>query len=309
MSRRISGTLFAILSACGYAFLPIFAKLAYREGLGPLDILVWRFVIASALLWLIVLLWLRNTSLRTLTRRDIVTLLVLGGVFAVIALLSFWGLARLPAAIYSPLFYTYPAMVALLSMVMGECLPLPAWIAVGLAMVGCTLIAIAAGDRPAITNPLDIVLPLSSASLYAIYLTQASRRTGHISGVTSGVISISGTLVVLLVVAVLSAGVRPPVTLSGWGIAVGIAIVSTVVAVLAMFAGMARIGAARASILSTLEPVITVILATLLLRENLGIVQLGGGALIVLSALLLNMPIGQSAPTMESEHAAPPAGT
>ena len=307
MSRRFSGTLFSILSASGYAFLPIFAKLAYQEGMGPLDILLWRFIIASALLWLIVLLWQRNPSLRVLASRDIVTLLLLGGVFAIVALLSFWGLERLPAAIYSPLFYTYPAMVALLSMLMGERLPLPAWVAIGLAMAGCGLIALAAGDRPAITDPFSLIFPLSSAAFYAIYLTQASSRTGHISGLTSGVISISGTLVVLLLAAVFTTGIRTPATLSGWEVAVGIAIVSTVVAILAMFAGMARIGAARASILSTLEPVITVILAALLLRENLGVAQLGGGALIVLSALILNMPVGQSEPIAEAEHHIPSA--
>jgi drug/metabolite transporter (DMT)-like permease len=309
VSRRISGTLFSILSACGYAFLPIFAKLAYQEGLGALDILIWRFVIASALLWPIALLWQRNSLLRLLTRRDVATLLALGGVFAVVALLSFWGLERIPAAIYSPLFYTYPAMVALISMLMGERLPVSAWLAIGLATVGCTINAFAAGDRLVIANPLDIVFPLSAAGFYAIYLTQASRRTRHISGLTSGVISISSTLAVLLIVGAFVTGVKVPTTLNGWGVAVGIAIVSTVVAILAMFAGMARIGAARASILSTLEPVITVILATLLLKENLGIAQLGGGALIVLSALLLNMPVGQPDLTAKAEPDAPFAGT
>ncbi len=134
------------------------------------------------------------------------------------------------------------------------------------------------------------------------------RRTGHISGLISGVISIGATLVVLLMVGALVTGIKVPSTPGGWGVAVGIAIASTVVAILAMFAGMARIGAARASILSTLEPVITVILAALLLRESLGITQLVGGVLIVVSALLLNMPLGQPAQAAEVEQHIPSGG-
>ena len=53
------------------------------------------------------------------------------------------------------------------------------------------------------------------------------------------------------------------------------------------FAGLRRIGPTRASTLSTIEPVVTVALAALVLDERIASIQLGGGALILVAAVLL----------------------
>ena len=65
----------------------------------------------------------------------------------------------------------------------------------------------------------------------------------------------------------------------------GLAVVSTVGAVALFFAGLRRVGPTAASILSTLEPLVTVALAFVVFGDSLGPVQLAGGAL-VLSAVL-----------------------
>ena len=58
-------------------------------------------------------------------------------------------------------------------------------------------------------------------------------------------------------------------------------------AILAFFAGLARVGPTTASILSTLEPVVTVALAALVFGESLGAVQLAGGALVLAAVVVL----------------------
>jgi drug/metabolite transporter (DMT)-like permease len=60
-----------------------------------------------------------------------------------------------------------------------------------------------------------------------------------------------------------------------------IGIVSTFVAIQTFYAGARRIGAAQASLLSTVEPIWTISLAALLLGESLTLIQLVGGALIL----------------------------
>jgi drug/metabolite transporter (DMT)-like permease len=67
----------------------------------------------------------------------------------------------------------------------------------------------------------------------------------------------------------------------------GIALFSTVLAITLYFAGLERIGPVRASTLSTVEPLCTVILAAWLLDETIAPVQLAGGALIVAAAVLI----------------------
>lgn len=66
--------------------------------------------------------------------------------------------------------------------------------------------------------------------------------------------------------------------------------VSTVGAVALFFAGLERVGPTGTSILSTLEPVVTVMLAFLVFGESLGPVPLAGGALVLLAVLAVRAP-------------------
>ncbi len=58
-------------------------------------------------------------------------LLLIGTLFAGEAVTALFGLDRVPAGTFSILFYSYPAMVAILEAIMGERLPLQAWLALG----------------------------------------------------------------------------------------------------------------------------------------------------------------------------------
>ena len=66
--------------------------------------------------------------------------------------------------------------------------------------------------------------------------------------------------------------------------------VSTVGAIGLFFAGLRRVGPTAASILSTLEPVVTVVLAFAVFGESLGPAQLAGGALVLLAVLAVRAP-------------------
>ena len=71
-----------------------------------------------------------------------------------------------------------------------------------------------------------------------------------------------------------------------WLPLVGVGIVSTAIALQAFYAGARRIGAAQASLVSTVEPIYTIILASLLFGERLTPVQLLGGAMVIIGVLV-----------------------
>ena len=71
----------------------------------------------------------------------------------------------------------------------------------------------------------------------------------------------------------------------------GLAVVSTVGAIALFFAGLRRVGPTAASILSTLEPVVTVLLAFAVFGESLGPAQLAGGALVLSGVLVVRAPL------------------
>ena len=79
----------------------------------------------------------------------------------------------------------------------------------------------------------------------------------------------------------------------------GIVLVSTILPVSAFLAGLRRVGASTASILSCFEPVVTVSLAMVLYGERLGPGQLAGGALVLAAVILLQAKVrGDDAPAI-----------
>ena len=76
-------------------------------------------------------------------------------------------------------------------------------------------------------------------------------------------------------------------TTAGWLAVASLALLSTVAAITLYFAGLERIGPVRASTLSTIEPLCTVVLAAIILDESLAPVQIAGGVLILAAAGLI----------------------
>ena len=103
----------------------------------------------------------------------------------------------------------------------------------------------------------------------------------------------TGAAVVLTVGSVLLGELRPgELTVAGWGSLAGLAAVSTVAAIALFFAGLRRVGPTTASILATVEPLVTVVLAFLVFGETLGAIQLAGGALVLVAVLVLHVQFG-----------------
>ena len=84
-------------------------------------------------------------------------------------------------------------------------------------------------------------------------------------------------------------GLRLPDNGSTWLLLLGLGTVSTALPIFAMNTGIRKIGASQASIISTVEPVESMLLAVILLGEVVLPVQWLGAALIVLAVLLLEL--------------------
>src|SRR5207245_3252803 len=80
----------------------------------------------------------------------------------------------------------------------------------------------------------------------------------------------------VFLVSALVQGPTWPRTRAGWVAVLGIAIISTVAAIILFLAGVERVGPTRAAVLSTVEPVCTVLLAAPLLGETVARSQLLG---------------------------------
>jgi len=277
--------LLVLLSATGYAFLPIWSKYIYSfSSLEALDVMIWRFTFATPVIWLAIGIKRLPRSSASLPRWRLIGI---GMVFGVAAVSAFAALSRLPASIYTVLIYTYPAIVAVASLTLGEKLSRTIWIALSFTLVGILLTVPVFETRFQSISQIGILFTLLNAISYAAYIILShsvlrNQRTSiHASAwsITGSMLFASGLFIIR--------GLNMPDQPEAWGALVGLAIVSTVLPILTFYAGMERLGAARAAIISTAEPIFTLILAVVLLQEHLSGLQLLGSVLILGSVFLL----------------------
>ena len=108
----------------------------------------------------------------------------------------------------------------------------------------------------------------------------------HVSAVQSSLVIFAAASTVYGILMAFN-GVHLPATNSGWINILGIVLVATVIPVVAFLAGLERIGPTNAAMLSTLEPVVTVLLAAWIFGERLQSIALFGGGMILIAVIML----------------------
>lgn len=286
---RSTGTLLCIGSAAAFGAMAVFGKLAYDSGATVGTLLAVRFALAALMFWVLVLASPGAAAqIRLLARRDVAIALGLGAVgYAAQAGCFFAALERIDASLLSLMLYTFPAMVAVAAIVLGrERADATRFAALALASVG--LVLVLASARPGALDPLGAGLAIGAAMIYTTYILVSQGIAGRLGPTLLSALVCSGAAVTLTASSALLGDLRPgEVTPAGWGWLAGIAVVSTVAAVSLFFAGLKRVGPTTASILSTVEPVVTVVLAFLVFGELLGGLQLLGGGLVIAAVLVL----------------------
>ncbi len=312
--QRALGIALVVISACGYGSGPLFAKPAYAAGVDWLTLLAWRFLFAALVSWGWLLIWPgQRRALGRLSRRRVALLVLLGFFFVGNSGTYFAGLETVSASLSALIVYLYPSLVAVMTLRFGRRLEgRRAWGALGLATLGVVLAV--GGIDPNQSPPLaGLLLMLSSPFIYAIWIVLAGRLAGERSGDRSGARSGARGATVppheSETAAVASAPDAAPTaaimltaTAAAWWLAAlavnhpvlpadipqaawlplfGVGIVSTAIALQAFYAGARRIGAAQAALVSTVEPVYTIVLAAWLLGDRLTPLQIVGGGLVI----------------------------
>jgi drug/metabolite transporter (DMT)-like permease len=277
--KRLTGILLIIISAASFGTLAILVRYAYADGMDALTIMFLRFSLAGS--FMAALMAARREPL---PRGVALALLVgMGAVGYVGQAFSYMtALKYASPGLVALLLYLYPAFVTALSaLTLREPITGARLLALGLALAGTALtVGPGGGQLP------GILLAISAAAIYSVYILVGTRVMRHVSAVQSSAVifatagGVSGILVA-------ARGAHLPATGAGWTTIGLLVLVATVIPVVTFLAGLERIGPSNASMLSTLEPVVTVALAALLLGETLQPMALLGGGLILAAALTL----------------------
>jgi drug/metabolite transporter (DMT)-like permease len=308
--RRLAGIALVLVSAAGFGSGTILAAPVYETGVDWLTLVGWRFLIGAALAWT----WVavspgRRAAVRRLSRRQVAIALGLGALYTGNSGTYYAALETVPAALAGVLVYTYPVIVAVLSLRFATRLPgRRPWIALGLALVGVVL-ALGGIDVSEAPPWSGIALVMLSPFIYSVWIVLSARLSGErrdrIGSETperdpsAGDAAVTTAVMMTatgMVFAVGGAAVGRPLDPAGvpeaaWPGLIAIGFVASFLAIQTFYAGARRLGAAQAALVSTVEPVYIVVLAALVLDQRLTPVQLVGAGLI-----LVGVVIAQTAP-------------
>jgi drug/metabolite transporter (DMT)-like permease len=278
MNRPV-GILLIVISAASFGTLAIFGRYAYAAGIDTLTLLFLRFTFAALLMGLFMIL-----RREPLPRGRILLLLIGMGALGYVGQ-SFTFLSAIKyasAGLVALLLYLYPAFVVILSaFVLNERVTRLKMAALVLALVGTAFTVGPAGGQLK-----GALLAVSAALIYSVYIIVGTGVMKHVSAVQSSTVIFASAGIIYGILVILN-GPQPPSSEAGWLIIAGMVVIATVIPVVTFLAGLERIGPTNAAMLSTLEPVVTVLLAALLFDEKLQPVTLLGGGLIIAAVVLL----------------------
>lgn len=308
MSRQNAGVTGAALvlgaAACFGTLGPI-SRLASDAGIDALGFSTWRSGLGAVLM--IAFLAARRiggrrelVALSDVPVRSRLAMLVAGVATTTLNLAIFIAFLRISIALSLLIFYLYPALVSVASVVwFGERLDRQRWAALALSLVGMVLVVSGPiGDL----DLLGIGLAFLAAVSQTVYVLAARHGYGSVPSIQASTffLGFAGAAYLLIGVAIGSSAADALPSPQAWPLLLLAGSIGAAIPSFAYMSGIRRIGASRAAILATIEPVVGVLLAAALLGEVPSPLQIFGGALILIAAVLLQLGNRQAAPDHEA---------
>jgi drug/metabolite transporter (DMT)-like permease len=293
----VGAGLIAVAAAC-FATLGPISRYAEAAGVGALTLVTWRAALGAVTVGALVagqrLAGLGTVrALRNIPRRQLLLMGAAALANCTLNLAVFIAFLRISIALALLLFYLYPAYVALASVLLfGERLDRPRWLALGLSLVGTVLVVAGAGGIADGTDPLGVFLAVIAGMAQMVFVLLVRHGFNAVPGPQAAMLTTGGAALVYVAVSLVvgaSALVAPLASADALRLVLLAGTIGAGVPTTAYLLGIRRLGAPRAAILATLEPVLGVTLAALLLGEQPTVLQLVGGALILVAAVLLQV--------------------
>jgi drug/metabolite transporter (DMT)-like permease len=293
--HRNSAVDFGLAAAGAIAFgtTVLFSRIVAKNGLGPLTALGVRFGVAALLL--LGVLAVRRRSLLPPPGERLRAVLLGVVVYALESTCFFMALERGTAAAVTLLFYSYPAVVTGVELMLGEVVPRPSvFLALALSMGGA--FAVAAGGGEVSITLAGAGFVAGSVVFFSCYALGSARLLHRTDSLTAAAWTAVGASASLLTVGALTGELHAPGSslppLLGNGLA-------TATAFTLFFVALDRLGASRTAVIMTLEAASAVVLTAVFLGEPLRLLEVIGGLAVLAGAALAGL--ATPAPTTTHE--------
>jgi drug/metabolite transporter (DMT)-like permease len=274
--------LMALVAAVGFGFLGFFGKLGQDRGFHSAELLTLRFFVSTVILALV----LACTPKLRLPLKQALAPVCLGFFgYALVSLLFFETVKLQGAGKASVLLYTYPTFVTLIEIFVSSYRPdTKRIVALVMGLLGCALTVYSPSGAFSLPG---VLTGIATAASYALYFTLSSKYLRAINPVFSCLFVSLGATLSLGLVTAFGKGLSLPDGYEAWSLVLALALICTVIPIMALFQSLKRLSASTVAVISTFEPVVAVTVAYVLLGEVLGTVQILGAGIVVVSIIIL----------------------
>jgi drug/metabolite transporter (DMT)-like permease len=268
-----------IIAAVLWSLAGIFAKQIH--GMSAQSIIFYRVLFAFAIFFIFIFI---SGNIKIIELKDKKIYLLLFGILQVGTMLTFFiSILQGSVSIAVLLLYTAPVYITILSpWLLKERSTKKGIIALILSLIGILLI-VNPQKLDFTQYPVGILAGIASGIIYSFQIMTSKYASSTYSGYSQAFWSFPVAIMILLPV-----GIAPfDIVLDNLGYLILLSIFPTILAISLYFNGLKKVKAHSASILGLIEPLSAVILSVLILHEQISILEMIGGALILAGVALV----------------------
>ena len=282
---RIKGYGLAAIAAAAYGTNPAFAVPLYGQGMNPVSVLLFRYLMGLPLL--AVIMTVRGKSM-SLKKDEVVPTMVLGVLMAVSSLTLFESYNYMNSGVASTLLFVYPVMVAVMMiMFFHERFRISTVLCLLVMAAGLMLLMKPQGD--ATLSAFGCILVMLSALTYAVYIVMVNVSKSVRGMPTTKLLFYVLGWDSLIYIAMICCGGRLTLPPQGWGWLnlLALAVIPTAISLACTTRAIQLIGSTPTAILGALEPVSAVVLSVAVLHQGITSRDIIGGILIVVATTVV----------------------
>lgn len=283
MSLQTKGVILAIISAICYGMNPLGALFLYEEGLNVNSVIFYRFIFASILLAIFMLIKKDSFYLKF---KEIILLALLGLLFGISAISLFNSFLYMDAGLASTVLFIYPIFVAIImALFFKEKNSIITILSIIFAFLGVVLLY--ESDGANVSN-FGIFLVIVSSLCYAIYIVIINQYL-KLSALKVTFYSMLFCTITILIHSFFdsSLNIMPLVNFNMWFYTIFLALVPTIISLLFLIKAIQLIGSTSASILGALEPLTAVMIGVYVFNEKITFWLVIGIVFILFGVLLI----------------------
>jgi drug/metabolite transporter (DMT)-like permease len=283
---QLKATLLVALSGILYGFMGYLGTKLLQEHLTVSSMLFWRFMVAG--IWIVLMFpFIKKTTYHPVEGRAKLIKMILFGSLAYSGTSGFYFISShyLGTGLAMVIFFSYPVFVVLFSWFLTN------WkmnrYALGSLFAIILGVILLKGHGAHALNLTGLFFGFLSSLTYGLYMYGGRHNSKKMDTSWLTFLICLGNSAVFFVLCLATKTFSVPSTFHAWIYVIALGIFATALPIQLLLMGLKHINPVKASILSVLEPVVTLLIGFLFLAETMSTSQFVGVLIVLIGALLI----------------------